>query len=422
MPDEDDLRAAFTALAGKAPDPLATLTVIQTRSGRPHRPRTRLVAPIAAAAAVIAVAAAAVGVAAHKSNVTPPGAALDRVPRYYMAIELHGKRPSPKVDPYTTNPVLSAVIKDTRTGARLATVLPPAPYRAFIGLTGAAGGRTFVLVARRRLYPYPDEPSQFTERLYRAQFNPATRKVALTLLPIPAFGAKAMVGGITLSPNGKKLAVAVQYGHNLGYLQIRVYSLAGREPVKTWQAKGEFGGLWLTPAAMSWGPHNILAVNWSDNKISGLWLLNTNRPAGSLLADSRLIGGADKFHIYGFNYSAPDVLSGNGKIIVESMYRAEEANPIKHPHDYVPPVQARFQEVSVATGRTIRILWPAKLDKGDEVLWTNWPASVLVVWTTLTRTSRRATYGVLIGNHFTPIPRVPSPDVYPGSAVGGIAF
>ena len=77
---------------------------------------------------------------------TPPGgpagpasgtSALRSVPPYYIA--LAGQPDTPE----------HAVIRASATGAVLATVKPPRPYRSFTFVSGAADDRTFVLAAQR---------------------------------------------------------------------------------------------------------------------------------------------------------------------------------------------------------------------------------------------------------------------------------
>jgi len=104
-----------------------------------------------------------------------------------------------------------AVIRDTVTGATVATFQPPPPFDTFEYVTGAADDRTFVLAARNLSNDLGLAPCGLT-RLFRARFNPAGRSVTLTSLPVPELPATSQVDGIALSPDGTRLAVALETG------------------------------------------------------------------------------------------------------------------------------------------------------------------------------------------------------------------
>src|SRR5260221_25980 len=110
-----------------------------------------------------------------------------------------------------------AAVRDTVPGRTLASVRPPRPYLTFIGLTGAADDRTFVLTAQSTLSGSLTSRNKF----YYARFNPADDAVTMTPLALPGLPFSNNLNGAALSPDGTRLAVASQNGA----AQIAVYSL-----------------------------------------------------------------------------------------------------------------------------------------------------------------------------------------------------
>ena len=96
----------------------------------------------------------------------------------------------------------TAQVRATATGAVLATIRPPTQAAGFFEyVSGAASDRTFVLAAVRRLQ---------TE-LYLLRLNPRARTATLSALPftVATGSASLQLAGLALSPDGHKLAVAV---------------------------------------------------------------------------------------------------------------------------------------------------------------------------------------------------------------------
>jgi hypothetical protein len=270
MRTEDDIRAAFRALAREAPDADDVDTAVREqlgkvsagqRQGGPSSAR-RWMTPLAAAAAVVAVTATAVAVAngrpTHRSEAIP-GSGLDRLPHYYMSLALthqSGNRAT-----------FSAVVKDTVTGATLATVHPPGPSDTFVGVAGAADDRTFVL-AVRKFPPQGDAVAGAPIKLYRGVFHPAKAAVTLTALPIPQIPAAESFDGLALSPSGASLAVGITSGpqqRGAGRQQVRVFSLPSGA-VKVWQQSPGFG----LQGQLSFAQSGVLAFNWGGRPAPGV--------------------------------------------------------------------------------------------------------------------------------------------------------
>ena len=205
MSVEDRVRAATRARAALVRDvgPL-DLPAVPARAPRARR-RVAWTAPVAAAAAVVIVVAGSVAVGSwlarsgnsrSSSPATPQqggsAGAFAGVPPYYVAV---------------ANPSL-AVVRATATGATLARVTTRTP---FVGVTGAADDRTFVLDAQRPVMGpavrWPGQPAFYLLRL-----SASGAEESFTRLAIPALPKGTAVTGLALSPDGSKLAVEVDSG------------------------------------------------------------------------------------------------------------------------------------------------------------------------------------------------------------------
>ncbi len=308
---EDRVRAATSAAAGTVlPDsvpPLWLPSAEPAGGGRWHSrsgsPWARRLAPLAAALAVVAVAVAMVlvGQAAREpasapgSGINTPGpmtagppvssyVASGQVPRYYVTIESRG---NPNFNPSY------AVVRATVTGAALATIQASAAHGTVVAVTAAADDRTFVL---------DEQPFVATDILANQGFEPRTFYLVRlgasglpgtpTRLPVTVPGGEMMTG-FALSPDGSKLAIAVEpdnIKNDPNLQQVRVYTLA-TGMVRTWSADGTIG----------FGPDDARSLSWADDEqtLAFYWiaaspgvhtsvrLLDVDTGGGNLLADSR---------------------------------------------------------------------------------------------------------------------------------------
>jgi hypothetical protein len=403
---EERVRAAAEATAREiTPDSIPDWPdfAIRAASGRERRAltarwRTRVLAPLAAAAAVAAVIALAVGISgrtqARRTSVAPAAAAgslsctrpdSQCIPRYYLDIK--------------------GIIRDRTTGATVATVRLPRPYRTIDAIAGSADDRTFVLAAQT-----DKSDGNYPVRLFLARFNPAARSVTLSALPIPIIPGASLLTGLALSPDGRKLATAVQADPRRVDAVVTVYSLASPSSapvVKVWQSAGTIGASPYDAGAISWSSTGMLAVNWETGKVatSGVLLLNTAAPSGSLLARSRFLLHTETSNGKDLAFAWDGMLTPDGTRIVAVLERMLGSSKPGH-----PVYESEVAEFSAITGKLVRYLYRVTGRNASETLeWTNTSGSALVVGAPPNR-SKPQVFGVLSGNHFRPIPGAPAPN------------
>jgi hypothetical protein len=303
----DQVRAATrSAAAVITPDKLPPLQLDEpAHSGRARKPRPTWVTPLAAAAAIVAIAVASAtagsvlarpgpanannpagvrqGIPANPTT-APAGMteshAFTGVPRYYVAVKNSSE----------------AVVRATATGATLAKIPTSTP---FVGVTGAADDRTFVLDAQRQVMGptvlWPAQP-----KFYLLKLTAAGAEKSFTKLALPALPGGVSVTGLALSPDGSKLAIEAdrQLNNKPELLQIRVYTLASGA-YRAWSTNGledsedpnGFTGSGVDGAAsISWAANSTtLAFDWQDNSDGyGVRLLDTAASGGNLITDSRI--------------------------------------------------------------------------------------------------------------------------------------
>jgi hypothetical protein len=302
---EDRIRAA-TRAAGDTVAP-GSVPPLRLPSDGPFRARSgsfasvwgRWLAPVAAAAAVVAVAVTMVLVG-QTVNHSPGGlgavpsarpgpvktgppissyVASGRVPPYYVSIESRG---NPNFNPSY------AVVRATATGAALGTVMP-AGDGTVVAVTAAADDRTFVLDTQ----PLSSADQAFEPRTFLLlRLNSGGSEVSQSRLAVSVPGGQLMTG-FALSPDGSKLAIAVQPDndkHEPDLTEVKVITLA-TGAIRTWTADGTIGFGPDDARSLSWaGDERTLAFDWEGNGPgihTGVWLLDVATGGGSLLADSR---------------------------------------------------------------------------------------------------------------------------------------
>jgi hypothetical protein len=127
-------------------------------------------------------------------------------------------------------------VRDTDTGAIAATVKPPRPYQSF-GYVFATGIPNTWVAGAQPWHPVKDDNRAQPVTLFDVTFNPATRRVETSKLPIPPIPGTELVT-VALSPDGAMLAeVTLTLGpvvrsstgspNQTGVAVLRVYTMTG---------------------------------------------------------------------------------------------------------------------------------------------------------------------------------------------------
>jgi hypothetical protein len=412
MRHEDDLRSALRTLELQTPDADAMLRRVTERTGARSAGR-RLMTAAASAAAVVAIVGAAVAapfwLGSHGNGPGHGQNPLASAPPYYMSlVPVRGATAAPQY----------AVVRSTTTGRTLATIRPPAPYITFVGVTGAADDRTFVLTARTALSPRTDTG----DKLYEARFSPGGHTVSLTPLALPGLVPSHFFVGTALSPDGTQLAVAIggnpiDSQHVGGFGWITIYSLPGGV-VRTWTMGSGIPEMAFGSAIMTWSRAGLV-FDWNGGipgYFPGEYVLSTSSPGDSLLADSRLLtcGVAQSTSGNATGYLTPDATT----IIVALGHPVAPGRSLLPCSQPLPPTAAvapLLEEFSAATGKAIRVIYTGHrsatpnlaAQNGYNVFWSSDSGSVLVI-DAPPAAGRLSVYGVLSRGVFKPIPSAPS--------------
>jgi hypothetical protein len=395
-------------------------------SGRRGARWPRVLIPIAAAASVIAVVAASLAVtgslsdgrsAATGAHAGQPGtgrgqpgtpgapqsvsaasrAALASVPEFYVAMTPGGMGLNNR-----------AQVRATATGAVLGTVTAPAPYNTFSWVTAAADDRTFVLAAQEWTPIPPGGAGASIEKqddasptkFFVLRLSSGGRPARLSALPIPLQPGSVWVDGIALSPDGSKLAVAVNSnGANEVNPAIAVYTVAtGARKRWVWPGGAVIGNEkpWGSPLSWTADGRTLAFQIGPANGTIEVRLLDTDAPGG--IMPSRL----------GVEWTGGDVTGANGAVIISGS-RANPANSLRGYNTLITPDGTKIvclttgttvngvTEFGASTARVVSDTYP----EGTDVLWTNASGSTLIV-------SNASTVGVLAGGRFTPLPDAPN--------------
>jgi hypothetical protein len=342
MTVEEQLRAAGRAVREQVRE-LPPLDLPAQPVARRARARTflrrpgagRWLIPVAAAAAVVAVAVTLVAVknpprATHDASAgrvasrsteaaasSSAGSAVtslvdpEALPRYFVAIsglEIMGPISAGQSGPAKAPKPDSVMVGETLTGQRLATISPPAGS-TFAGVTGAADDRTFVLDSVQLVAGTPFLSATQPRTWYLLRIRPgATPVQTLTPLHFPVPDGADVIG-ISLSPDGSKLAVFYQVaaGNDAGFpysgpFTLAIYSVAAGAVLRSWTGTdryhGSYGygsdGLPDPNSNLTWtsdGQRLAFAYRSSKSPNSSLYLREVNLAGqgGDLFADSAVV-------------------------------------------------------------------------------------------------------------------------------------
>ena len=392
---EDRLRAATHAAADTIPaqsapplhlPPSGRQTARGPSRARGRRLTGRLVAPLAAAIAGIAVIAIAASLApGGQAPGSSPAAQVSRllhaVPRYYLYLV-------PAVSTGSASNL--AVVRDTRSGAIVATAPAPKSYH-FQSVAAGADDRTFILEAAQ-FSPNGSKNAQ----LFRAHLDPAAHTITVTPLPVNLIPDGVLTSPkLALTANGAELAIALNLAPS--GTEMLMYSFKDHS-VRTWTGPDSFDGY---AEGIGWGPNGALAFWYSGTAASsGVRMLNTNASSRELLKASRLTVSGNLPG--GYEPGAFFALSGNGATIATVISKVN-ARPTQSSG-------AEITEFSAVTGAEVRRFSRAGND--DQVVWSNASGNVLIgvapVHPSRTASPDDYTLGVLSGSRFVPIPHAPA--------------
>jgi hypothetical protein len=294
--------------------------------------RAAAVGAVAALAAVVLAVNLSPGPAGRALAERPPGlllaaaavrpppvrAAVAGMPRYYVTVDHF--RPVAKVRAAATGKVLSTVPLPRRIDPKQSQI------------AAAGDGRGFALA----LFSFP------RTRFYWLRVSAGGRLARLTALNVAPLSAGDYADGIALSPNGSKLAVAIQRnGGQRG--AVEVVSLA-TGTARTWTT-GDRG----YPAGVSWADNQRLGFFWDDvtsapQRRSGLWALDTAAPGHDLLSGRRVLP-----EITGGDTVQDAELTTAGTVIASITYNGTA-------HVARGTVVGGIVELSAGTGRPLRTL------------------------------------------------------------------
>jgi hypothetical protein len=330
---EDRLRAELAAFAQRA-DP-ALIRPLREPAVR-ARPRVPGWLAPAAAAAAVTVVVMSVAFAGRLPGHRPATGPVAGVPRYYLTLD----------GPWSGH-FARAVVHGSATGAALASARIPLLDGESPSVTGAADGRTFIIVDNTGQAP----GHGYGVRFYRLRVGPDGRTVRLSRLPIKAW--PLAVDDVAVSPDGSRLAIAEQScgGGRCRYSQIQVRSLA-TGATKTWRTRAA-GAPWN----LSWaaGGHQV-GFLWESGLHSpprpqrdGYRLLSVAGPGGDLLPAGAVVPvspnpGGD---------IPPAFLTPDGRAFITSSTR------IVPGRDHHRTVITKIIKLSARTGRAQRVLYAA---------------------------------------------------------------
>jgi hypothetical protein len=275
---------------------------------------------------------------------------------------------------------LEVTVRDTYSGAVLATVPAPAPYGTFAFVTGTGRPGVWVVGAQRW---QPGRHSAQPVKLLLLTYDGATQRVSTSPLPVPALSG-SQLQGVAMSAGGR-LAVVLAAGSNV---DVRVYALS-RGSVRSWQVPPQAGGFPpMPPYKLTWlDDGRTLAMGelvvGPEFAVGDVTYLDTDAADGSSTAARlvTLVPPAGKDYVNGRFYCASvPVPASDGKTVACGGTTADNAGL---PGQRV--LSAGFGVFSAKSGKLLRVRDQVDLHAvavstvSPDVFWSNATGSMLVV-------------------------------------------
>jgi hypothetical protein len=382
----------------------------------------RRLTPLAAAVAVVVVviAVVSIGRAMHSpaGGAAPatsgPGpvvagppissyVASGQVPPYYVAITSRDNKPF-------VNPSY-AVVEATASGKTLAAIQPSVADGTIVAVTAAADDRTFVLDEERWTTSATGQ-DYGARTFYEFRLSSSGQPGPLTRLSMSVPSGQQLTG-LALSPDGSKLAMALQPETNKqpDLTLVKVYTLA-TGAVRTWTGHGSIGAGPDDARSLSWtSDERTLAFDWNGTGTGQqlpVGLLQLDAPGSNLLAASRAVSFGDPARTSGAPSYPPAcqedliiTLDGSKVVCGAIQFRILAGGVVDD--------ETEFREFFTATGKVPHILGYWKFHNVIPnivgVLWSNSSGSVLIGVIPGGGVGR---IGVISGNSFTPLPAAAS--------------
>lgn len=338
---EDRVRAATQAIAGTvAPHSAPPLRLPAGPPPRRAPGRIRRWAHwLTPAAAALAVTAVVLGtLALQRGQGGPPvspGPLPGGLPRYYAALVQEPSGP------------WWAEVRATVTGKVLATVRPPLPYTRFSEVAAAPDDHTFVLAG---IGPQ-GQPS--VTQLYALRLNPATGQVRLSRLPIPLIPERWRVNALAVSPDGTRLAVALEPG-GAERPRLQLYSMTSGALLREWGVNTGRPGAAPVIGFMSWAADGRTLEYSYPVRGNGAALLDVTRPGTNLLGNSTIVQFPKRAALTG-NLT----MTGDGRLIASAAY-------ITSGNGYVTGWLAG--EYSARTGQPVRVFYRREFHRSNPAI------------------------------------------------------
>lgn len=431
---EERIRAAVLA-AGNTVSP-ESVPPLELPAEHPRAAgwRRRWLVPVAAAAVVVVIAVTAVTVRHVTRTPTPaiapaatapgpmlPGPSLasyvssGTIPPYFVAVAFTGKvSQSPAV----------AVVHDMVSGRALATIRPSIRGGTITGVSAAGDDRTFVLDEQswaKTIFATAGYPGPHS--FYLLRLNSAGRVSSLGRLRVTV-PATQVLKAFVLSPDGRRLALAVQSRKDLRRTDLEVVTLSTGS-TRVWAGTGTIGSGADDPLGMSWtADGRTLAFEWDAGARSPVWelqvrLLSLASADGDLLAASRqVMASGRQYKPSGNTFQVTDaesdpLITPDGSAIVTSTVYWQVK---KKGSGQAWNGRYGSAEYSARTGKLVRILGYWKIKPAGfwstQVLWSSPSGRVLIGIIPGGRV------GVINGNEFTPLNMPPVSGVVTALAVG----